>query len=115
MSLTDQQWTALLSTIDWLTLHHVRFRGFGFKLTQLLGIEAAIIGVVEWCRENQRTPAMKWANAYQLAMADDLVSRQKGETSLTISLSRTGVTSQQVLEVQERLRKRGVRWCTLTN
>ncbi|KAF9131574.1 hypothetical protein BGW39_001623 [Mortierella sp. 14UC] len=114
MPLFGQQWTPLLSSIDWLTLRQVNFRGSDFKLAQLMELETAVIRVVERCREMQRVLPMNQLGARDAAMVQDLMVRQSGEALLMVSLYRTEVTDQQLLEAQERLYKRGESTSPLT-
>ncbi|KAF8948403.1 hypothetical protein BGZ47_005176 [Haplosporangium gracile] len=103
MRLFDVQWSQLFTTIDWLTLHYISFRGSDFKLGQLVELETAVIQVVERCREKQRVLSLNGLAAKDAAMVQDLMVRQGGDACLLVSLCQTSVTVTQLREAQERL------------
>ncbi|KAK3844284.1 MAG: hypothetical protein J3R72DRAFT_438456 [Linnemannia gamsii] len=114
MPLFGPQWNPLFSSIDWLTLRQVSFKGSAFKNDQLLQVETAVIRVVERCREMQRVLSYNGLGVKEAAMVQDLMVRQGGDAPLMVSLYRTDVTEHQVLEAQDRLYKRGIQWCFFT-
>ncbi|KAF9911591.1 hypothetical protein EC991_003055 [Linnemannia zychae] len=111
ISLLDQQWTLLLSSIDWLTLRKMSFRGCSLKLAQLIEIETAIVRAVEQCQAMQHELS---SGSKDPDMLKYLMIRQSGESHLMVSLYRTEVTDQQALEAMTRLYKRRILWCSFT-
>ncbi|KAG0272757.1 hypothetical protein BGZ95_011460 [Linnemannia exigua] len=105
MPLFGQQWNPLFSSIDWLTLRQVSFKGSAFKYEQLMQVETAVIRVVERCREVQRVLSFNGLGTKDAEMVQDLMVRQGGDAPLMVSLYRTDVTEQQILDAQERLMK----------
>ncbi|KAF9900330.1 hypothetical protein EC991_007473 [Linnemannia zychae] len=75
MPLFSQQWTPLLSSIDWLTLRQLSFRGSGFTLAQLMEVETVIIRAVERCREIQRVFSVDRPGVKGPDMVQDLMAR----------------------------------------
>ncbi|KAF9128183.1 hypothetical protein BG015_004392 [Linnemannia schmuckeri] len=114
MRLFDVQWSQLLTTIDWLTLRYISFRGSDFKLGQLVELEKVVTQMVERCREKQRVLSMNGLTSKDAAMVRDLMVRQGGGAHLLVSLYQTSVTMTQIQETQERLYKREIHWCLFT-
>ncbi|KAG9068383.1 hypothetical protein KI688_010651 [Linnemannia hyalina] len=114
MRLFDVQWSQLLTSLDWLTLRHISFRGSDFKHGQLVELQTAVIQLVERCREKQRVLSMDRLSSRDAVMIADLRVRQNGDAHLLVSLYETNVTVDQIQEAQEKLYKRGIHWCFFT-
>ncbi|KAG0066929.1 hypothetical protein BGZ89_006734 [Linnemannia elongata] len=114
MRLFDTQWSQLITSLDWLTLRQISFRGSDFKYEQLVELGTEVIQLVERCREKQRVLSMNSLSSKDAAMIDDLMVRHSGEAHLLVSLYQTHVTMEQIREMQEKLYKRGIHWCLFT-
>ncbi|KAF9146644.1 hypothetical protein BGX30_011836 [Mortierella sp. GBA39] len=109
--LFDIQWSQLLTSIDWLTIRRVSFRGSDFKNGNLVKLETEVIRLVMQCRDKQRVLSKNGLSDEDAAMVQGLKARQGGDAPLLVSLYHTDVTIDQILETRERLHKQGIRWC----
>ncbi|OAQ27707.1 hypothetical protein K457DRAFT_156602 [Linnemannia elongata AG-77] len=73
MRLFDAQWSQLITSLDWLTLRQISFRGSDFKYEQLVELGTEVIQLVERCREKQRVLSMNSLSSKDAAMINDLM------------------------------------------